>query len=556
MPNVSLTIDGTRLDIDNKKTIIEAARENGISIPHFCWHEKLSPAGNCRICLVEVEKMPKLAIACMTQVADGMIVNTKNERVINAREAVMEFILINHPLDCPICDEAGECKLQDYSYKYSTGFSRFVEDKVHKPKRVDVGPHVMLDAERCIMCSRCIRFCDEIAGQHQLQFVQRGDRVELTTFPGKQLDNPYSMNVVDICPVGALTNKDFRFKSRVWEMSFTDTVCTGCARGCNIELGVRNNEILRLNPRKNDAVNSVWMCDHGRLDTWKQVNAETRIKAPKIKKDGELVVVGWDEAIAKIVSGLKSFNASQIAVLGSAFATNEDNYLLVRFAKEVLGTRNIDFARHYSGDDDAVLIRADKTPNATGALSVGVRPADGGMNFEQIIAGIKEGKIKALYSLEDDIASIPGVREALEKLEFFALHATNHNATTKFADVILAASSYAEKSGTWTNFQQRVQRIRPAVATLEQDRAMDHFEMSRWDKFAAHNDRWGKGPRRDARPSWKIVSGVAGAMGSKFKYNAVEDVFNELSHKVNFFKGLSYLKIGKLGAPLHATVTA
>jgi NADH-quinone oxidoreductase subunit G len=555
MPNVSITIDGTRLDIDNKKTIIEAARENGISIPHFCWHEKLSPAGNCRICLVEVEKMPKLAIACMTQVADGMIVNTKNERVINAREAVMEFILINHPLDCPICDEAGECKLQDYSYKYSAGFSRFVEDKVHKPKRVDVGPHVMLDAERCIMCSRCIRFCDEIAGQHQLQFVQRGDRVELTTFPGKQLDNPYSMNVVDICPVGALTNKDFRFKSRVWEMSFTDTVCTGCARGCNIELGVRNNEILRLNPRKNDAVNSVWMCDHGRLDTWKQVNAETRITAPKIKKDGELVVVGWDEAIAKIVSGLKSFNASQIAVLGSAFATNEDNYLLVRFAKEVLGTRNIDFARHLSGDDDAVLIRADKTPNSTGALSVGVRPADGGMNFEQIIAGIKEGKIKALYSLEDDIASIPGVREALEKLEFFALHATNHNATTKFADVILAASSYAEKSGTWTNFQRRVQRIRPAVATLEQDRAMDHFEMSRWDTFAAHNDRWGKGPRRDARPTWKIVSGVAGAMGTKFKYNAVEDVFNELSHKVDFFKGLSYLKIGKLGAPLHTTVT-
>ncbi len=553
MPNVKITIDGTQLEVDNKKTIIEAARENRISIPHFCWHEKLTPAGNCRICLVEVEKMPKLAIACMTQVAEGMVVNTKNDRVINAREAVMEFILINHPLDCPICDEAGECKLQDYSYKYSSGFSRFFEDKVHKPKRVDVGPHVMLDTERCIMCSRCIRFCDEIAGVHQLEFTQRGDRVELTTFPGQQLDNPYSMNVVDICPVGALTNKDFRFKSRVWEMSFTDSVCTGCARGCNIEIGVRNNEILRLAPRKNDDVNSVWMCDHGRLETWKNVNDESRIKSPMVRKDGQLVDVGWDEAIAKIASELKSFNASQIAILGSAFATNEDNYLIARFAKEVIGTRNIDFVHHYSGVDDDVLIRADKTPNAAGAEAVGIAPYDGGMHFNQMIAAMKEGKIKALYALEDDIAGHPGCEEALSKLEFFAVHATNISKTTQHADVIVAASTFAEKNGTWTNFQHRVQRLRPAVTTLEQDRALDNFEMSRWDKFAAHNDKWGKGPRRDARPSWKIVASVANAMGTKYKFNKVEDVFNEICHKIGGFKGLSYLKVGKHGAQLKDT---
>ncbi|MDD8017413.1 MAG: 2Fe-2S iron-sulfur cluster-binding protein [Bacteroidota bacterium] len=550
MPNVKVTLDGIQYEVDNKKTIIEAARENGVSIPHFCYHEKLSVSGNCRMCLVEVEKMPKLAIACMTQVADGMVVHTRNERVINAREAVMEFILINHPLDCPICDEAGECKLQDYSYKYSTGFSRFVEDKVHKPKRVEIGPRVMLDTERCIMCSRCIRFCDEIAGVHQLEFTQRGDRTELTTFPGEKLDNPYSMNVVDICPVGALTNKDFRFKSRVWEMSFTESVCTGCARGCNIEIGVRNNEILRLNPRKNDDVNSVWMCDHGRMDTWKNVNADTRIKSPKIRKDGVLVEVGWDEAIAKVASELKSFNRSEIAVLGSAMASNEDNYIFAKFAKEVLGTRNIDFARHHVGADDNVLIRADKTPNASGAEEVGVAPHDGGMSFEQIISAIKAGKIKALYSLEDDLATIPGVAEALDQLEFFAVHATNHCKTTEHADVILAASTYAEKNGTWTNFQHRVQRIRPAVTTLEQDRALDNFKMSRWDKFAAHNDKWGKGPRRDSRPSWKIVASVAGALGAKFKYNNADDVFNEICQKVESFKGLSYLKVGMKGAVL------
>ncbi|MFA6468352.1 MAG: molybdopterin-dependent oxidoreductase [Bacteroidota bacterium] len=556
MPNVKITLDGVQFEVDNKKTIIEAARENKVHIPHFCWHDKLSPSGNCRICLVEVEKMPKLAIACMTQVADGMVVNTKNERVINAREAVMEFILINHPLDCPICDEAGECKLQDYSYKYSKGFSRFVDNKNHKEKRVDIGPRVMFDAERCISCSRCIRFCDEIAGVHQLQFVQRGDRVTIETFPGESLDNPYSMNVVDICPVGALTNKEFRFKSRVWEMSFTDSVCNGCARGCNIEIGVRNNEILRLNPRKNDDVNSVWMCDHGRLDTWKNVNADTRIKSPMIRKEGNLVEVGWDEAIAKVASELKAFNRNEVAVFGSAFATNEDNYIFAKFAKEVLGTKNIDFARHLHGADDNVLIRADKTPNATGAETVGVHPSEGGLSFEKIIAGIKEGKIKALYALECDFASLPGAAEALSKLEFFALHATNENSTTKFADVVFAASTYAEKNGTMTNFQHRVQRIRPAVTTLEQDRAMDNFEMSRWDKFAAHNDKWGKGPRRDARPSWKIVASIAGVMGTKYKFNTVEEVFNDLCQKVEGFKGMSYLKVGKKGAVVKQTKVA
>ena len=553
MPNVKVTIDGNQVEVDNKKTIIEAARQNGISIPHFCWHEKLTPAGNCRICLVEVEKMPKLAIACMTQVAEGMVVHTKNERVINAREAVLEFILINHPLDCPICDEAGECKLQDYSYKYDKGFSRFVEDKVHKPKRVEVGPHVMLDVERCIMCSRCIRFCDEIAGVHQLEFTKRGDHVELAAFPGEKLDNPYSMNVVDICPVGALTNSDFRFKSRVWEMSFTDTICTGCARGCNIEMGVRNNEILRLHPRKNDDVNSVWMCDHGRLETWKHVNAENRVKSSMIRKEGRLVEVGWDEAIAKVASELKSFHKGEVALFGSAFATNEDNYIFAKFAREVVGTRHLDFARHHSGADDNVLLRADKTPNTAGAEIVGIHPGDGGLTFPQIISAIKEGKIKALYSLEDDIAWMPGVEEALQKLEFFAVHASNENKTMRFADVVLASSTYAEKNGTWVNFQHRVQRIRPAVTTLEQDRALDNFEMSRWDKFAAHNDKWGKGPRRDARPSWKIVASVAGAMGVKYKYNNVNDLFNEICHKVEDFKGLSYLKVGKKGAPLKKT---
>ncbi len=551
MATVKLTINGKQVETENNRTIIQAARDNGISIPHFCWHEKLSTSGNCRICLVEVEKMPKLAIACMTTVAEGMVVNTANERVVNAREAVMEFILINHPLDCPICDEAGECKLQDYSYKYSQGYSRFVEDKNHKDKRVEIGPRVMFDAERCISCSRCIRFCDEVAGVHQLQFVNRGDHTTIETFPGESLDNPYSMNVVDICPVGALTNRDFRFKSRVWEMSFTESVCNGCARGCNIDVGVRNNEILRLTPRKNDDVNSVWMCDHGRIDTWKHVNAEDRIAGPMVRKAGNLVSVGWDEAMAKVAGELKLFNKNEIAFIGSAYASNEDNFVLARFAREVIGSKNIDRLSHtVEGDEDAILIRADKTPNDTGAALVGIAPGEGGRNIDAIVQGIRDGQIKALYALEDDVAQHPELEKVLYKLEFFAVHATNANKSTRAADVVLACSTFAERSGTITNFQKRVQRLRPAVVTLERERALDGMAMSRQDKFTAPNDSWGKGPRRDSRASWRIVAAIGNIMGAKFRYATAEEVFADITHAVEAFKGLTYLKVGNKGAML------
>lgn len=547
-----ITIDGKTFEADAKQTVIQAARENGIEIPHFCWHPSLSAVGNCRMCLVEIEKMPKLAIACATQVMDGMVVHTSNERVINAREAVMEFLLINHPLDCPICDEAGECKLQDYSYKYSAGYSRFDENKVHKPKRVELGPNVLLDTERCIMCSRCVRFCEEIAKKPQLTFTERGTHVELTTFPGEQLDNPYSMNTIDICPVGALTSRQFRFKARVWEMSSTETVCPGCSRGCNMHSWVRNNEILRQTPRYNPDVNDYWMCDYGRMETFKHVNVPQRIKAPMMKKGGgSQVEVGWDEAIAGAASDLKTFKKSEIAVIGSAYDTNEDNYVLQRFAADVLGTRNIDFMRHIQeGDQDDILIRADKTPNALGAHEVGVRPRDGGLNFDGIIKAIREGHIKALYVVDDNIAADPKVAETLGKLELLIVNFSFENETTRLANIVFPSSTFAEKHGTFTNFEGRVQRIRPSVATLDQDRALDGFAMSRLDKFGSQFDRWAKGAKRDARPTWKIVTGIASVMGTKYKYNTAEDVFNDIAAHVESFKGMTYRKVGSRGMML------
>jgi len=547
---VKITIDEKQYEVESNLTIIQAARENKIHIPHFCWHPKLSVSGNCRVCLVEVEKMPKLVIACATQVADGMIVRTNSDRVIKARNAVLEFILINHPLDCPICDEAGECKLQDYAYKYSVGESRFEFEKIRKPKRVELGPNVMLDTERCIMCSRCVRFCDEIAKKPQLTFTQRGDHVELTTFPGVQLDNPYSMNVIELCPVGALTSRDFRFKARVWDMSSTDTICIGCSRGCNMKMWVRNNEILRLTPRFNSHVNDYWMCDNGRLNTFKFVNAANRINSPMIRKEGMLVDVGWDEAIAKVAFELKSFKKNEIAALGSAYSTNEDNYLFAKLM-QLLGVKRIDFVLHTKpGNQDDLLIREDKTPNAIGAREVGVRPESDEFGFTSIINEIKAGKIKALYVLDDDIAADPNVAEALVKLDYLVVHASNENETTKLADVVLASSTYAEKHGTFTSFQGRVQRNRPAIATLEHDRILDGMSLSRLDKFGAHNDRWTKGQKRDTRASWRIINSLAAVTGAKWKYNICEDVFNEIASTIPSFKGLTFLKVGANGAML------
>ncbi|MCW8805382.1 MAG: molybdopterin-dependent oxidoreductase [Ignavibacteriaceae bacterium] len=554
MPNIN--IDGTTVEFKQRQTIIEAARDHGIEIPHFCWHPKLSVSGNCRICLVEVEKMPKLVIACSTLASEGMVVHTKSEKVIAAQNAVMEFLLINHPLDCPICDEAGECKLQDYAYKYSVGESRFVEEKVHKNKRVALGPRVMFDGERCISCSRCIRFCDEIAKDPELTFVQRGDRVTIVTYPGEEMDNPYSMNTIDICPVGALTSKDFRFKARVWDMSSTNSICTGCSRGCNTEIWVRNNEILRLTPRHNEEVNSYWMCDHGRLNTFKNVNAESRINSPQIRKDGQLSDISWKEATNEVVSKLKSFTKEQIAVIGSPFATSEDNYLIAKFARTVLQTGNLDFIRHIDpsfGDD--ILRTEDLTPNSLGAELTGVQPSKTGLDIQGILNAIKEKKIKALYLIEDDIVqAYPEFENAIAGLDLLIVHSTNQNKSTALADIIFPAATYAEKNGTFINVSGMVQRIRPAISMVEHDRALDGMTMSRLDKFGTQWDRWASGKKINAVPTWKILTTIAKAMGSKLKFNMAEDVFTEMANTLEAFKGLDYDLLGELGSKIKSEI--
>src|SRR5690242_1586763 len=329
-------------------TMIQACALANVDVPHYCYHPRLPVSGNCRMCLVEfgtpavgpdrkpimnpdgtpkIAKSPRPAIACATPISPGMEIYTNTPAVIQMREGVLEFLLINHPLDCPICDQAGECKLQEYSVDYGRSQSRFVETKVHKPKRVDLGPRIVLDDERCILCTRCIRFTKDIVGDDALGNVNRGSYNTLTAYPGKPFDNNYTLNTVDICPVGALTSKDFRFKMRVWFLKETRSICTGCGTGCNTIIGSRENVMYRYEPRENDAVNSSWMCDYGRLN-YKWINREDRLKEVLVKRDGQQQTYVWNTALGEISAKLKVAAPGSVAIIASARQTNEELYLL------------------------------------------------------------------------------------------------------------------------------------------------------------------------------------------------------------------------------------
>ena len=310
---VNVQINGVWHEFPKGTRLIEACEQAGSYVPRYCYHKKLSSPGNCRMCLIEmgmprmgpdrkpalgddgkpeINWMPRPQICCATDVSEGLGVRTNSPLVEECRRGVMEFLLINHPLDCPICDQAGECRLQEFSVEYGRQDSRFLENKVKKPKNVELGPRVTLDDERCILCSRCIRFSKEIAQDDVLGFIDRGSYTTLTAHPGRRLENNYSLNTVDICPVGALTSSDFRFKMRVWFLKETKSFCTSCATGCNTIIGARENVIYRQTPRENDAVNSCWMCDYGRLN-FDYLQSERRLLKPAVRKQNKLEPVPW-----------------------------------------------------------------------------------------------------------------------------------------------------------------------------------------------------------------------------------------------------------------------
>src|SRR5438445_8457109 len=344
VPLFNVQIDGVWHQFPKGTRVIEACQQAGSYVPRYCYHKKLSSPGNCRMCLIEmgfprlgpdrkpelgadgkpiINWIPRPQISCAQDVSEGMAVRTNSPLVKECQRGVMEFLLINHPLDCPICDQAGECRLQEFSVDFGNSKSRFLENKVKKPKNVVLGPRVTLDDERCILCSRCIRFCQEIAHDDVLGFVDRGSYTELTAHPGKRLENNYSLNTVDICPVGALTSKDFRFQMRVWFLKETKSICTSCGTGCNTVIGSRENVMYRYEPRDNDAVNACWMCDYGRLN-YKWINRADRLTEVRVKCQGRLQVTTWTSALNEIAAKLKAIAPRSVALIASARQTNEE----------------------------------------------------------------------------------------------------------------------------------------------------------------------------------------------------------------------------------------
>ena len=530
---ITLTIDGKPITVPEGTTVLQACEKAGSPVPFYCYHPGLSIAGNCRICLVEIAGMPKLQIACYTPATEGMIVSTTSDNALNGRRDVLEFLLINHPLDCPVCDQAGECWLQDYYMQHGLYDPKFNEQKQKKPKAVPIGPTVMLDAERCILCSRCVRFTDEVTHTSEFGIFNRGDHAEIGLHPGKTLENKYSGNVVDLCPVGALTDRDFRFKCRVWYLAATNSVCPGCSRGCNIQIHsnrerawrphiAKGERVMRLKPRYNPDVNRWWMCDAGRYG-YKFID-ENRLGRVQVRENGSLREGTWDEALDRIAQMLKLLEGAKaldaVGVILSSHLTNEDLYVAKRVFG-ALGIRHLVFQRPLRGDSDDFLIQDDKSPNAKGAETLGI--SEGAVT---LLERAVRGEFRVLFVLTQDLTALFGesrVRQAAEHLDLLVFQGTNTNTTAEVAHLVLPSAVYAEKDGTFTNVQGRVQRIRPAF------------------------EPWG-----EARMDWAILADLAARAGVSVSYPDAPTIFSELAQTEPAFHGLSYERLGDHGALLNS----
>jgi NADH-quinone oxidoreductase subunit G len=495
---VTVNVDGKDIAVPKGTNVIEAARLLGVDIPHYCYHPKLTVVGNCRMCLIEmgmpavdpatkapimdpatgkqkINWIPRPQIGCGTTASAGLNIRTHTPLVKDCREGVMEFLLINHPLDCPICDQAGECKLQEQSTGYGRGYSRFIEQKNVKPKRTQLGPRVTLDDERCILCSRCIRFSKEIAKDDVLGFIDRGSYSTLTCYPGKQLANNYSLNTVDICPVGALTSTDFRFKMRVWFLKQTNSLDTESSVGANTVVWSREGIIYRITPRRNDDVNDTWMADSGR-ELFKAVKAADRLTAIKVNGADSALDIAINAAVELLRFGsspktedilLARVKPSQIydpvpggvAVVGSGRSSIEEQFLTKKLADTFKATTHL-VSR--VGQGDGLLVSADRNPNVRGALVTGLIKTLPSAKLTDLAAAIDAGKVKTVFSVGEDLAGAGLTAAQLGKI-FIVYLGTHANATSAAAKVVIPTLSVFEKNGTLVNQQFRIQKFAKAV---------------------------------------------------------------------------------------------
>jgi len=470
---ISVFVDGIEVKVAPGTNMIEAARKAGVEIPHYCYHSHLSVAGNCRMCLVEMgmpgvdratrapildadgkqvtQWMPKPTIACATNASPGLHIRTKTELVRECREGIMEFLLVNHPLDCPICDQAGECHLQEYAADYGRGYSRYVEEKNVKPKRTMIGPRVILDDERCVLCGRCVRFCQEVVKDEVLGFTERGSHTTLTCFPGKTLDNNYSLNTVDLCPVGALTSTDFRFKMRVWFLKETPSICTESSVGVNTTVWSREGEIYRITPRRNDAVNDSWMSDTGRM-LYKQVAMESR--STNYTLEGKPVAV--EEALQSLADTIRS--AKGLAIVGSGKASVEEMWLLRKIVDAVPAGTKLRYVVPHVEEGDGMLVSSDRNPNTRGALLTGFIDKLDQCDGKTLKEAVDDGSVDTVIACNECISYAEISKEDLKKLRFVYM-GTHFCDSSQYANIEIPLLTVFEKAGSFVNQQFRLQKF-------------------------------------------------------------------------------------------------
>ncbi|HXF96217.1 MAG TPA: 2Fe-2S iron-sulfur cluster-binding protein [Gemmatimonadales bacterium] len=504
---VTLTIDDVAISVPKGTLVIEAAKQAGVLVPHYCYHPGLPVAGVCRMCLVEVEKAPKLQIACATPVAEGMVVRTQSPEAKRARQGVLELLLINHPLDCPICDQAGECELQDFVFQEGRPGTRYAE----YPKRFnpveDFGPDVLYVPNRCILCTRCVRFMEDVAGQPVLNVSERGDRAYIGIHPAARLDHPWAGNVVDLCPVGSLLSKDFLHKARAWELDKTPSVCTGCSQGCNVTLDTRDNVVVRVRPRPNLEVNRYFICDHGRLE-YRWMNRGDRVEAPLVTQPGHgYRAVDWDEAFDRareILGGARG----RAVTLASPRASTEALYLARRLLAGFAWTGAV---RVVVGEEAPLpgvpnlALRAERAPNLRGAELLG---------YHRDWTRALEAAADAAIVLVLDDATAP-VR-ATGKVVY--LGTVMPETGVRAPDLVLPIANAAEEEGTFVNRDGRVQRY-----------------------FQA---RTAPGM---ARPAWWVLGELLAAASGGDAPGSAAAAFDLLAAEVPAFRELSYRALGMTG---------
>ena len=522
-------IDGEPVEYEPGEKVISAALRSGKIIPHYCYHPGMSVVATCRMCLVDVidigngRPAPKLQTACSLDAMEGMKVETLNQKVEEGQKLVNEFLLVNHPLDCPVCDQSGECILQDYSFKYGSGKSEMDYSKRVNGWR-DIGTFVALERNRCIQCSRCERFTREITGTNEFGMFNRGHELTLDTYADRPMTNKFQGNMADICPVGAITEKEFRFKRRVWKLKKNYSICTGCSSGCNVTIEHDRNEVFRLKPHENQNVNKWWLCDEGRL-TYRMMNErKTRISRPLGRVEGNLEGISWEEAYGAIVKRVKELKPfpHEVLALTDTRASNEELFLLQKLLKEGFSSDNIFCPLPKWGQSESdffinTLITTDKTSNRAGALALKINGDEKNAKLKKVI----EGELKVVFILGNPFEAESEIKEIIKRTQLVVHLGVFHNSWGEIADVILPGQYYSEKEGTYTNKHQRVQSTEIAIQAL-----------------------------RRTRPEWQILAELLQSLGQTSCFDSVPQVFAAMVQEAKAFSGVSFDEIGSLGIEL------